>query len=67
MLIQLNPPLPIMTPKGCGMCHFLIDYGMDFDLIWVAFIASTGECWSFPNPKIRGINNITLGREYLKE
>lgn len=26
-VIQLNPPLPMVTPKGEGWAHFLIDYG----------------------------------------
>jgi hypothetical protein len=64
---RINPPIPISTPKGEGIAHVLIDYGIDFDLIWVAFINSTGECWSFPNQKIRAINNITIGRECKKE
>jgi hypothetical protein len=27
MLVQLNPPLPLETPKGAGWAHFVIDYG----------------------------------------
>ena len=29
---QLNPPIPLMTPKGRAMAHFLIDYGIENDL-----------------------------------
>jgi len=43
MIIQLNPPIPIYTPKGEGIAHVLIDYGVDFDLIWVAFINTSGS------------------------
>jgi hypothetical protein len=62
MLLQLNPPLPMMTPKGPALCHFLIDYGVESHLYWVTFITETGECWTFANPEIRIEKNITLGR-----
>jgi hypothetical protein len=61
-MIQLNPPLPIQTPKGAGIAHVLIDYGIEDDLYWVVFIHSTGECWTYSNTEIRACKNITLGR-----
>lgn len=62
MMIQLNPPLPMNTPKGEGLAHVLIDYGPEDNLYWVVFITATGECWTFGNPQIRACKNITLGR-----
>lgn len=62
MITQLNPPLPLETPKGKGEAHFLIDYSIEHDLVWVVFMDETGECWSFRNPEIRMQKNITLGR-----
>lgn len=62
MIIQLNPPLPLMTPKGEGIAHFLIDYSLEDNLYWVVFITETGECWTFANPKIRAAKNISYGR-----
>ncbi len=62
-MIQLNPPIPIMTPKGSALAHFIIDYGPEHNLIWTAFIDSTGECWSFSNTKIKALNNITMDRK----
>lgn len=62
MIKQLNPPIPLKTPRGNGLAHFLIDYGPEYNLIWTVFIDGTGECWSFQNPEIRAIKNITLGR-----
>jgi len=66
-LIQLDPPIPIQTPKGSGIGHFLIDYGPEHDLHWVVFQDETGECWTWSNRLIRGQKNITLGRTYEKE
>ncbi len=59
-MLQLNPPIPLDTPKGKGWAHFLLDYSTEHDLIWVVFIDETGECWSFPNPEIRLQKNITF-------
>ncbi len=62
MILQLNPPLPLQTPKGDGYAHFLIDFGTEYHLQWVVFIDDTGECWTFENPQIRLQPNFTMGR-----
>lgn len=61
-MLQLNPPLPLNTPKGEGFAHFLIDYGPESDLYWTVFITATGEIWTFSNREVRASKNITLGR-----
>jgi hypothetical protein len=63
MIIQLNPTIPLITPKGEGIAHFLIDYGIEHDLYWVTFITETQECWTFSNRDIRACKNITIGRK----
>ena len=60
-MIQLNPPLPVITPNGPALAHLVVDYGPEHDLIWVCF-QENGECWSWPNPKIRAQKNVTMGR-----
>lgn len=62
MIIQLNPPIQLSTPKGKAIAHFLIDYGFEHDLIWVVFQTDTGECWCWNNKDIRADENITIGR-----
>lgn len=62
MILQLNPPIPVETPKGPGMAHLVIDYGIEHNLFWVVFIDKTGECWTYPNMDIRAQKNVTLGR-----
>ena len=62
MLTQLNPPIPLQTPKGPGLAHFVIDYGPEFDLHWTVFLQENGECWTFGNSRIRAAKNVTLGR-----
>jgi len=61
MMLQLNPAIPVVTPKGNAMAHVLLDYGIESDLIWVCFEAN-GECWSWGNKDIRAQTNITIGR-----
>ena len=34
MIVQLDPPIPLDTPRGKGMAHLLIDYGVEYHLIW---------------------------------
>lgn len=62
MILQLNPPIPVETPKGPGMAHLVIDYGIEHNLFWVVFLDATGECWTYANPEIRAQKNVTLGR-----
>jgi len=61
-LLQLDPPIPVDTPKGAALAVILIDYGPDYDLMWVTFIDDTGECWTWKNSDIRGVKNLSLGR-----
>jgi hypothetical protein len=64
MIIQLNPPIPVETPKGSALCHLVIDYGIEHNLMWVCFQDKTGECWTWDNKDIRAQKNITAGRTY---
>ena len=61
MILQLNPPLQVKTPKGKAIAHFLVDYGPDHDLLWVCF-EMDGECWTWKNTDIKGESNLTYGR-----
>ena len=62
MILQLDPPLPMTTPKGYALAHFVIDYGPEHDLLWVCFLNENGECWSIPNPQIKLSPNWSMGR-----
>lgn len=61
-MIQLDPPLPLDTPKGPALAHVLIDYGPEHHLLWVCFNDRDGECWAWPNHKVRAQTNISMGR-----
>lgn len=59
---QLNPPIPLNTPKGQGFAWLVIDYGVEHDLMWTVAIDDTGEIWTFSNREVRAQKNITVGR-----
>ena len=61
MIQQLNPPLPLDTPKGPALAHLVIDYGPEHNLLWVCF-GHDGEIWTWDNTKVRASKNITMGR-----
>lgn len=63
MIKQLDPPIPLLTPKGEGLAHLVIDYGPEHNLLWVVFLDDTGECWTYQNSDIRAQQNITMGRK----
>ncbi len=62
MLTQLNPPIPLSTPKGNGVAWAVIDYGVEYNLMWVVTLDESGEIWTFQNPLVRALKNITMGR-----
>lgn len=61
MILRLDPPLPLDTPRGSGWAHLIIDYGQEHDLIWVVFLDASGECWSVRNGEVRLRPNRTMG------
>lgn len=64
-MLQLNPPIPMKTPKGSGYANFLVDRGMEYDNEWIVFL-ETGEIWSFLNNEVRLEKNYTYGRRCEK-
>lgn len=61
-LVQLNPQIELDTPKGTGLAWFVIDYGIEHDLMYTVAIHATGELWTFSNREVRATKNITAGR-----
>ena len=62
MILQLNPMLPLDTPKGLGWAFALIDYSQDHDTLFKVIITETREIWDFPQSQVRGVKNISFGR-----
>jgi len=62
LILQLNPHIPLLTPKGGAQAIFLIDYSEEHDLFFVCISDQTGEIWTFPNHQVRGFRNVSIGR-----
>ncbi len=67
MLVQLNPTIPLVTPKGEGEAIVLIDYSKEDDLMWVVIQKDNGEIWTWKNSQVRGCKNISIGRNNISE
>jgi len=67
MLLQLDPPIPVTTPKGKALAHVLIDPGLEHHLLWVCFQDETGECWAWANPDVRAQANPSMGRHAVEK
>jgi hypothetical protein len=65
-ILQLNPPIGLSTPKGIGLAWFVIDYGPEHNLLWTVAIDGTGEIWTFSNPEVRALKNVSMGRHIDK-
>ena len=61
MIVQLNPALPLDTPRGPGFGHAEIDNGIEHSLYWVVFLAN-GKVVTFPNEDVRCCVNYTAYR-----
>lgn len=61
-ILQLNPSIPLHTPKGKGKAILLIDYSEEHHLLWTVIIDDTGEIWTFQNTEVRAQSNISMGR-----
>jgi hypothetical protein len=62
VIVRLDPPIPLVTPRGRGLAHFLRDYGIEHDDYWTVVLDETGEWWTFSNREVRAQENITAGR-----
>ena len=61
VMLQLNPPIPLDTPKGPAYAHMAIDYSQEHYLLFVCFVNQTGECWIFPNREVKIQKNVSMG------
>ena len=50
------------TIKGPGIAHFLIDEGIEADILFVVFLNENGQIWTFKAKDVRAIKNVTAGR-----
>jgi hypothetical protein len=61
LVLRLDPPIEVTTPKGKGWAVIWRDYGFDHDDLWTVLISETKEFWTFRNNEVRGADNVTFG------
>jgi len=59
MILQLNPPVPVVVKDTDARAIGWIDYGTEFSLIWICALEN-GECWLIRNEEIRFPYNWTM-------
>ena len=69
-MLQLNPPLWVLTPKGEGFAVVLIDYGPALNSVWVVHLIENGDVVHVDSSEVRmGGNemwNIKPPKEFKK-
>ncbi len=61
MIHRIQPPIHVRTPLGNGWALFLIDYGHDWNTVWVVNLFKTGQVKHFDANDIRITGNPTWG------
>jgi len=59
-LLQLNPTLPLDTPKGKGYAHFILDMGQEHSTLFLVFLDESREPWWFRQEQVRLQKNYTM-------
>ena len=57
-ILQLNPPVHVLTPKGEAFARLVIDYGPDTNTIWVVDLFETRQCIHVDSSEIRFGSNM---------
>lgn len=52
-ILQLNPPIHVMTPLGEAFARLIIDYGPDLNSVWVVDLFSNRACVHIDSAEIR--------------
>lgn len=55
--LQLNPPIPVVTPKGDGLARIAFDYGPDLNPVFLVELNDSREWLCFDMIDMRGSGN----------
>lgn len=61
VILQLNPPIHVVTPLGEATAYLLIDYGLTENTVWVCDLHATRECKHVSSEDIRFWGNPMIG------
>ena len=59
-MLQLNPPIPVMTPSGEGLVHVLRDYEPNSGQRWPLLINQAEGMLTYANRQMRSAKEIGL-------
>jgi hypothetical protein len=59
---QLDPLIPVHTPRGTGYAFLAIDYSQEHYLHFAVALDLNGEIHIFDNREVRFLWNRTMGR-----
>lgn len=62
MIVQLDPQIPMYTPRGFGYALFLNYPSVELGCWWCVAISDTQELWWTPNEEVRVERNWSLWR-----
>jgi len=57
MMLQIDPPLSVLTPLGEGWALFLIDYGVHLNSVWVVSLWESGQVFHVDSAEIKIAGN----------
>ena len=62
VIIQLDPPMPLASPKRKRCAHMLLEDHHEQALISAVFLDEGDACWAMRNREVRIVENQTIGR-----
>ena len=57
MMLQLNPPIWVATPRGEGFAILIIDYGPHLNSVWVVHHFDDGQVIHVDSSEVRVMGN----------
>lgn len=57
MMLQLNPPIWVLTPRGEGFALLVLDYGPHLNSVWVVHLFESGEVFHVDSAEVKVCGN----------
>jgi hypothetical protein len=66
---QLLVPMPLLVKESGEKCtaYFVLDYGIDYETLFLCGMDESRELWWFRQSQLRIVDNVTFGRLPKKE
>jgi hypothetical protein len=66
MILQLSPPIWVITPLGSGCALFIVDYSININSVWIVRLDADGNIKHFESNSIFVQANPMLGQPIIK-